>query len=354
MTGTPTIVVVGTGIVGAAIGWHLTARGAAVVLVDGEAAAGGRATPASWAWINASWGNTLPYYRLRRASMAAWRRLEAAVPGLAVDWCGGLVFDLPLPELEAFAVDHAAWGYPLQRLEAAAIAALEPALRPPPLAVLCPDEGVIDPVAATAALLADAAARGARVSTGTPVTAIAVAGGRAVGVETAAGTIAADAVVVAAGTGAPALLAPLGGGVPLKPAPGLIVRSQPLAIRLRHAVVAPGLELRQTADGALLVAGDLLADDPDGARSAAHRMALAAALLDGDTTPEVVGFTLGERPMPVDGHPFVGAVPGIAGLFAAVTHSGVTLAAGIGAMVTEEIVDGAAEPLLAPYRPGRL
>ena len=47
------IIVVGAGIVGASIGWHLTRAGASVTIVD-AGQAGGVATPASFAWINAS------------------------------------------------------------------------------------------------------------------------------------------------------------------------------------------------------------------------------------------------------------------------------------------------------------
>ena len=40
------------------------------------------ATPNSFAWINASWGNPEFYYRFRVRSMAEWKRLAAALPAL--------------------------------------------------------------------------------------------------------------------------------------------------------------------------------------------------------------------------------------------------------------------------------
>ncbi|BBE71634.1 NAD(P)/FAD-dependent oxidoreductase [Oharaeibacter diazotrophicus] len=349
MAGRPGIVVVGAGIVGAAIGRALARRGAAVTIVDAEPEVGGRATRASWAWINASWGNTLPYYTLRRASMAAWHALEREVPGLAVDWCGGLVWDLPPDELEAFAGDHAAWGYAIERLETPAIAALEPAIAPPPVAVSCPEEGVIDPVAATRALLDDAVAAGATLRLGTAVRRIATADGRVTGVEIDGGTVPADAVVLAAGTATDALAAPLGVTVPLRPAPGLVVRTRPQPPLVRRALIPPHMEVRQRADGSLLIAANLLDDDTDGARSAAHCIARAGELV---STPEPLvldGWTVGLRPMPADGFPLVGAVAAVPGLHVAVTHSGVTLAAALGSMVAIEVLDGVRDPLLAPF-----
>ena len=50
---TKRIIVVGAGIVGALIGYHLARSGAKVTIIDASEA-GGLATRASWAWINAS------------------------------------------------------------------------------------------------------------------------------------------------------------------------------------------------------------------------------------------------------------------------------------------------------------
>ncbi|TCU15825.1 FAD dependent oxidoreductase [Rhizobium sullae] len=49
------VIVVGAGIIGASIAWHLAKADAAVTVIAQET--GGVATPNSFAWINASWGN---------------------------------------------------------------------------------------------------------------------------------------------------------------------------------------------------------------------------------------------------------------------------------------------------------
>jgi glycine/D-amino acid oxidase-like deaminating enzyme len=46
-------------------------------------------------------------------------------------------------------------------------------------------------------------------------------------------------------------------------------------------------------------------------------------------------------------------LPQIEGYYAAVTHSGVTLAAFLGAAVADEILRGEARPELATFRPAR-
>ena len=53
MSAAPRIVVVGAGIVGASIAYHLSRRGAAVTVLDRGQPAGG-ATEKSFAWINAT------------------------------------------------------------------------------------------------------------------------------------------------------------------------------------------------------------------------------------------------------------------------------------------------------------
>ena len=110
---TKRIIVVGAGIIGASIAYHLARSGAKVTIIDASEA-GGLATRASWAWINASWGNPHFYYRFRRRSMAEWRRLAQEIPDLKVNWCGGLLWDLPLERLEAYATKHSSWGYDIR------------------------------------------------------------------------------------------------------------------------------------------------------------------------------------------------------------------------------------------------
>lgn len=115
MTDQPHIIVVGAGIIGASIAWHLARDRTRVTIID-AAEPGGVATRASWAWINASWGNPEAYFRLRIRSMTQWRRLEREVPGVEVAWTGGLLWDLPPDELDACAREHSSWGCGIRRV----------------------------------------------------------------------------------------------------------------------------------------------------------------------------------------------------------------------------------------------
>jgi glycine/D-amino acid oxidase-like deaminating enzyme len=119
------VIVIGSGIIGASTAWHLAKAGADVTVLEaGEP--GGIATRASWAWINASWGNPEPYFRLRMRSIDEWHRLEKDVPALRPNWCGGLIWDLPAAELDAYAEQRKAWGHPIRRVSREEILGMEP------------------------------------------------------------------------------------------------------------------------------------------------------------------------------------------------------------------------------------
>jgi glycine/D-amino acid oxidase-like deaminating enzyme len=344
------VVVVGAGIIGASIGWHMAKDDADVILVDGGIA-GGLATPRSWAWINASWGHPENYVRLRMRSMTEWRQLDREVPGLAVNWCGGLVWDLPSEELRAFVAERQAQGYDIRLVDSAEAAALEPALSDPPsVAAYSPAEGAIEPLEATQELLVDAERRGARLRIGQSVEGLLEQGGRVTGLRLADGTeILADTVVLAAGAATGRLAATAGVEVPVEDPPGLLVSTEPVEPLLNGLVVGPGLELRQLRDGRLLGSGHYAGTDPgrDPARTAEALLDVIRAGLKGGEALRMGGYTIGHRPVPKDGLPIVGPV--LPGLHLAVTHSGVTLAPVIGRVVAEEVLRGRRDPLIAPF-----
>ena len=57
--------------------------------------------------------------------------------------------------------------------------------------------------------------------------------------------------------------------------------------------------------------------------------------------------------MPKDGFPIVSRMEGYDSLYAAVTHSAITLAPAIGHMVKQEVMTGEPDPLLKPYHHSR-
>jgi len=355
MTTQPHILVIGAGIIGASIAYHLARDGARVTVVDGREP-GGVATPASFAWINASWGNPQAYFRLRRESMAQWRRLTAEISALQPVWSGGLCWDLPPAEQQSYVREHGGWGYGIRHVDRHEATRLEPRLvSPPDAAVHVPEEGAVEPKAAALAFLSAAQQLGARLIASANVRTLTMQGDRIVGADVDSQAIEADEVVLAAGAGTPALATQAGVNLPMSAEPGLLVLSRPNGALLNGLVLAPELHMRQTSDGSIVAGADFGGSDPGRDAAATARdvfLKLQSMLIGGDAL-QLAGYTVGFRPMPADGFPIVGRPAGRDGLYVAVLHSGITLAPAVGKFAADELLRSRRDPLLAPYGPAR-
>jgi len=345
------VAVIGGGIIGASLSYHLAKRGARVVVVA-ESGAGGVATPATFGWLNASWGNPEPYYRLRMASLGLWRALGDALPGIGVSWSGCLTYDLEGEALQAYVAQHQGWGYPIRLVDGAEALRLEPALREPPaLAAFAEAEGAAESQMAVRALLEASEARLIR----DRVSEIVVERGRVAGIRMGDETIATDLVAVVAGAGTPALVATSGAALKLKTTPGLLLHTEPLGPVLRRIIVGKGMDVRQTIRGGIIVGSDFggspITGDP--AVVANDLLELVRRRVRGAEGARMERYTIGHRPTPMDGFPVIGFLAPVAGLYVAVMHSGMTNAAAVGAFGAEEMLTGRRHPLLAPFGPDR-
>ena len=347
------ILVVGGGIVGAALAWSLARRGAAVTLLERERPAAG-STSRAFAWINVSHGQPEPYRQLRHLAVEEWRCIEPQLPGLSIDWCGALTWTAAPGDTERFVAEHAAAGYGVRLLAAEEIRRLEPGLaEPPPVAAHAAGEGALDPIAATEALLAAARRAGATILTDVAATALRLAGERVVGVDTDKGPLEADCVVLAAGVGSTALAAGAGIALPVEASPSILVSLGRQDRRLLNGIVCgPELEARQAGDGRLFAAED---PHPDRTPEAIAEGALAALrrIVRDSGSVRVERVQVGLRPMPADGLPILGFAPGRSGLYLAAMHAGITLGPVAARLAAGEILDGGEAPELSGCRIAR-
>jgi glycine/D-amino acid oxidase-like deaminating enzyme len=349
------IIVVGSGIIGSSIAYHLAEGGARVTVLDQEEP-GGVATRASWAWINASWGNPEPYFRLRMRSIAEWQLLAGKVSNLTLDWCGGLIWDLEPEALESYAAERKAWGHPLRRVSRSEILDLEPNLKQvPDNGYFAEHEGKVEPLAAAQALLGAAAAKGAEVLGNSPAKWLVEEDNRISGVMTDEGVIHADEVIVAAGAATAGLLDSIGITLKMGAPAGLLSHSKPAPKLLDRLIMTPGLHLRQTLEGRIVSGTDFAGADPEGNAEdlAADLQGKVQAMVKGAEDLELDFFTVGYRPTPADGFLAMGRPRNREGLYVAVTHSGITLAPAVGLFAAREILDDMRDPLLDLYHPDR-
>jgi glycine/D-amino acid oxidase-like deaminating enzyme len=369
--------VIGAGVLGVCLAARLAQAGAAVTLLD-QAEPGHGATRSSFAWLNSNDKTPRAYHDLNHAGLRAWAELAASLGGPAwYQQAGNLEWATdPAGQARLAARVHrlAGWGYPAELIDAAAAAELGPALElpsPPPVGAWFPGEGYLLTEAIVSELVAVAAKHGATVRTGPAgqVTGFDATNGVIRGVRTATGQlIAADTVVCCAGRWVPELagLAGSASPVPLVPwagpgdtAPGLVVQAGPVAgPGLARIVHAPGIYLRPTPAGRVHLeapdaAVDLHTSDAELRRWAAELLDRARRVIPGLAQAQVAGYRVCVRPMPADGQSIVGWLPGPAGLYLAVTHSGITLGAHLARLITEELRTGTPPAELAPYRPSR-
>ncbi len=365
--------VAGGGIVGASIAWRLAEAGAAVVQFE-RTAPGAGATRNSFAWLNAFVADR-HYQALRFASIAAYRELDESL-GLGITWGGYLNWARDAAEaaiVSANATQLAGTAFPTRSLGAVEFASLNPAIAPGPVVAALQStlDGHVDPVHATLRFLAQAQRHGARLQCPCEVQGLDIRAGRLRSVQTSAGAVPLDRLVVVAGVDTPGLLAMAGFRLRLRHAPGFLAHSTPAPLQVRAVCDAPGgLEFKQMADGTLVGTDspeppDLpvhaairqgAGDFPDDAIRALHgnrALDKIKAFLPAARAATLERVTLGFRPMPTDGFPVVGHVPGAPDLYVAVTHSGVTLAPILGLHVRSELLHEREVSALAPYRPGR-
>ena len=202
MSDTADVIVIGGGVQGASLAFHLASRGTSVIVIE-------RATIAAGATGRSS-GLVRMHYDLLAETKLAW----AAFPWFT-EWAERVGGDCGFTrtgflwleqgegtERVRLNVDaHRALGITTSLVDADEIRRIAPAVAvtDDEVAAYEPDSGYADPSGTTAGFLRAARDRGARLVQGAAVTAIGVAGGRVTGVEAGGQTYSAPVVVNVAG-----------------------------------------------------------------------------------------------------------------------------------------------------------
>jgi len=245
-------VIVGGGIVGASVAYHLTQLGwRDVVLLEQGSLSGGTTWHA--AGLVGQLRSSSNLTRLIRYSADLYGRLEA-LTGQSTGWkrCGSVSVARTaerMIQLKRNAAMATAYG-----VEAHVISREEAAVRYPLIriddlvgAVWIPGDGKANPADITQALARGARAGGARLMEGVKVTGVNVVRGAVAGVETSAGPIATEILVNCAGMWARELGRLSGVTIPLHACEHMYIVTQPIA------GVAPDLPVLRDPDGHIYV-----------------------------------------------------------------------------------------------------
>jgi 4-methylaminobutanoate oxidase (formaldehyde-forming) len=224
------VVIVGAGVGGASIAFHLAEAGCTDVLVVDRAEPTSGSTFHS-AGLVGQLRSSLPLTRMMMHSVDVYRRLEAAAvdTGRSPGWreVGSLRLASTPERLDELRRQNGwakTFGLPMELLSAGEAHELFPLMDPSGVlgAAWLPTDGYLDPSGLTYALLGEARSRGVTVETGVRVTDLVIGGssggdGRIRQVVTDHGTITAETVVIACGMYTPQVAALAGVNVPIVP-----------------------------------------------------------------------------------------------------------------------------------------
>jgi glycine/D-amino acid oxidase-like deaminating enzyme len=370
------VVIVGAGVVGAACAWQAARAGMRTTVLDRGPVSGGT--------TGAGEGNVLvsdkpvgPELELARLSAELWRELAAELGGFEYEPKGGLVVADSAPDLAGLhdvSRRQRDAGVDAVPVSSEGLREYEPHLARD-LAGGCyyPDDAQVQPMLATARLLADARAHGATVRTGVEVTGLLRDGERVVGVRTAEGDVPAAAVVNAAGPWGGEVAAMAGVDLPVLPRRGFVLVTEPVPQLVRHKVYAAdyvssvasddaGLQtspvVEGTESGTVLIGSsrERVGFDRSMSVPVLRRLAAAAVRL----FPLLARVTAirayrGFRPYCPDHLPVIGSDPRAPGLLHACGHegAGVCLAPATGQLVADALAGRHSDIDTSAFRPER-
>lgn len=218
MSDTADVIVIGAGVQGASLAFHLASRGASVIVVERSSLAAG-ATGRSSGLVRLHY-DLLAETRLAWVSFPYFRDWAERVGGECGFTRTGFLWIEPASggdRLRANVAEHRALGIEKSVVGAEEMRRIAPglAVQDDEVAAWEPGSGYADPSGTTASFMRAARDRGARLVAGAEVTAIPVAGGRVTGVETTRGSFAAPVVVDVAGGWAARVAALAGLDIPV-------------------------------------------------------------------------------------------------------------------------------------------
>ncbi|MHB8891331.1 MAG: NAD(P)/FAD-dependent oxidoreductase [Candidatus Limnocylindrales bacterium] len=367
MSDTADVIVIGAGVQGASLAFHLASRGASVIVLERSTVAAG-ATGRSSGLVRLHY-DLLAETRLAWVSFPYFRDWAERVGGECGFTKTGFLWIEPASggdRLRSNVADHRALGIETTVVDAAEMRRIAPGLAvdDDEVAAYEPGSGYADPSGTASGFMRAARDLGARLVQGAEVTAIPVDGGRVTGVETTRGAFGAPVVVNAAGGWAARVAALAGLEIPVTVwrhdtgylgAPADIARPIPVVIDSAHGMyfrpegselVLIGLEDHSGMGGS--PDRDTSEADPDFRERATERIiSRVPGLIEGTFRMSHSG----QDGITPDQRPILGPA-GPEGFYLDCGHSGTGFktAPAVGLAMSELILDGAAPSVdIAPF-----
>ncbi|WP_371096836.1 NAD(P)/FAD-dependent oxidoreductase [Streptomyces sanglieri] len=336
------VAVVGSGVLGAAVADELVRRGLSVVVCTAEESRP-PVTDAAFGWLNSHGSAAEPPSGARdrdelARSLGALRDATATPPLRGViTWNGAVSW----ASTAAATARFAEWSGPgVATVEAEALRRILPGLRvPPPVVAYASDEGMVEPDALRHGFLARARAGGATV-VAARVDRVRVRRAGGYELRGTGEALVVDRIVLACGTGLPALAEQLGEKIEVPGVPAARFTFSAPELRLDRVVSTPDFEIRPSARHGFVGAEDVVPGETETATRARVRESLSAVreAFGLPREPVLGDVTVGLRPIPAGDGVLCVPLASAPGAVALAAHPGVTLAALLARRAAEQLV----------------
>jgi glycine oxidase len=366
---TTDVLVLGGGVIGCSVAYHLAKAGVEVLVVD-QGEVGGQASSAAAGLLAPllPFSSSPEFVELLLASFALF---PALVPELEAASGSCIYFERTgalrtannakgVARLQRHLDSWRSWGFQPSLLTGDGARSIEPALSPGICgAVFAPEEAQLKAPALVNAFARAAANTGAAFREHTEVVSLQCRSGRVTGVLTAQGeTLSCNHLVVAAGAWSAIGGAWLGLDVPVRPLRGQILLLRQPSSPIRHILFGEGIYLAPKAGDTVLVGAtkdDVGFDTRTTPEGMAWLREAAARLVPALEGSELAAAWAGLRPKTPDGQPILGPVPDWGNVTIATGHNafGMTLSAITGQLMARLVMTADTPDLLRPFSPLR-
>ena len=356
------MIIVGGGIVGASFAYHAHLMGVSeITQITGTLSTNKeQATSNTWGWVNGYASNDKKYADFRLANLKYWSKLIDDIKHLTSSSKGAFFWDMDKDDLSETIAQHQSWGHSVSDVIKLRLEEYLPNFHnTPEIAGFGENDLAIEGSKAADILIK---ASGSQIKKSN-VSKLIFKENKVIGVETDEGIIYSDEVIIAAGLGTPDLLSSINVNFKMSSTLGLLAYTNPLPkLILQYPITGKDFHARQDNQGRLVIGGKF---DDDASKESNIKVAAKKLVQDMDARLNYNGFmtleryTLGRRPLPIDGRPKIGRLKNhldqkIKGIYLAVMHSGITNAPLAGKLGIEEVISGKRHSLITDFFPQTL
>ncbi len=353
---TKEVIVVGAGIIGTTIAYELSKRGTNVILIDKNKPGSG-CSGSSFAWINATYPKQPYSYNLfSQLGINAFHLIEKEL-SLDIKWNGSLEWALKIEDQSKLIKSiNKLKSYPkfspTEIIGYKKAEQLEPNIKfkNNKSIVFSRSDGAIDPKDAISKMISGIRTNGGSVLYPCKFEKILESNDAFTKIKTSTGILKCQNIIFCNGTD-------LDNSFSTKflkaPRPGVIIKTEPTESLVNSIVYGPQIHAHQQRNGQLIIGEQIttpLKESPKNhlRRINKHFKNMVRTSNNLNASEVLVGW----RPIPKDDLPIIGRFKNKS-IYLAVMHSGISLAAIVGTLVTQEIVDEVDSLLLNDFRPSR-